>query len=213
MEIAVLVGPNGETTLMQEANQIQVYQSSCKIWEMCRSMPFSLESTQGLPGMREYMKNVLEFLGECRTLVGLSVTGLLFFELEKAGFTIWEIAGSPLHVIDSILTAEANAKTELNFSNEINISVPRPEPEMISPGCYSISLKDIQNCNGMVTSKQILFPLLKNMDFRSLEIICTHVPPWLEQQILIGQLTGQVNKMNHQETRVSINGRQTNYPK
>ena len=207
MEIAVLVGPTGETALMQDATQIQIYQYSCRIGEMCRNMPFSLESTQGLPSMREYMKNVLEFLGECRTLVGLSVTGLLFFELEKAGFTIWELAGSPLDVIDSIINAEANAKAELNSSCEISIIISRPEPQMISPGCYSVSLKDIQNCNGMVTSKQILFPLLKNMDFRSLEIICTHVPPWLEQQILTGQLTGQVNKINHQETRVTINGK------
>jgi len=209
MEIAVLVGPNEETTLMQEVNQIQVYQYSCKIWEMCRSMPFSLESTQGLPSTREYVKNVLEFLGECRTLVGLSVTGLLFFELEKVGFTIWEIAGSPLDVIDSILNAEANAKAELNSSCEISIIISRPEPQMISPGCYSISLKDIQNCNGMVTSKQILFPLIKAMDFISLEVICTHVPPWLEQQILTGQLTGHINKIMPQEFIITISGEKT----
>jgi len=172
-------------------------------------MPFSLESAQGLPSMREYMKEVLQFLGKCRTVAGLAITGLLFFELEKAGFTIWEIAGSPTYVVDSILAAEANANAELDFSSKIDIVVSRPEPQMISPGCYSISLKDIQNCNGMVTSKQILFPLLKNMDFRSLEIICSHVPPWLEQQILIGQLSGQVNKINLQETRVTINGKQS----
>lgn len=170
-------------------------------------MPFSLETTQGLTNIRKYMKTVLDFLGECRTLAGLSVTGLLYFELEKAGFTIWEMAGSPTYVMDNILAAEANAKAEVNFANGINIVVPKPEPQMISPGCYSISLRDIQNCNGMVTSKQILFPLLKNMDFQSLEIICTHIPPWLEQQILTGQLSGHVNKVNHQETRVTINGK------
>lgn len=202
MEIALLVGQTGETTLIKEAKQIQVYQYSCRIWEMCRSMPFSVESTQGLPNMRQYMKTVLEFLGECRILAGLSITGLLFFELEKAGFTIWEIAGSPMYVLDNIVEAEAN--TEVSCSNEINIVISRPEPREVSPGCYSISLKDIQNCNGMVTSKQILFPLLKYMNFRSLEIICAHVPPWLEVKMLSSEINGVIDKITHNETRVTI---------
>jgi len=203
MEIAVFVGPNGETAPLQEAGEIRVYQHSCNIWEMCRIIPFSLQSAKGLPGMREYMKEVLNFLGECRTFVGLSIIGLPYFELEKAGFTIWEMAGFPSNILDSILEAEAAAK--LNTSPEIKIIIPKPEPKEVTPGCYSISLKEIQNCNGMVTSKQILLPLLEKMAFKSLEIICSHIPPWLEIKILCGEVNGVINKITPNETRVIIN--------
>jgi len=203
MEIAVFVGPNGETAPIQKAGEIQVYHQSCNIWEICRSMPFALQSAKGLPGIREYMKEVLDFLGECRTFVGLSIIGLPYFELEKAGFTIWEMAGPPYSILDSILEAEAASK--LDTYPEINIITPRPEPQEIAPGCYSISLKEIQNCNHVVTSKQILFPLLEKTTIKSLEIICSHIPPWLEVKILAGEVNGVIDKISSNETRVTIN--------
>ena len=202
MEIAVLTGLSGATAPIQEPSMIQVYKQSCNTWEMCRSMPFCLQSTQGLNAMRNYMQVVIDFLGECRTFVGLSVIGLPFFELEKAGFTIWEMSGSVPSVLDGISETEAEAAPSL----QLNIVMPRPEPREISPGCYSISLKEIQNCNGMVTSKQVLFPLLANKQIRHLEIICAHIPPWLEVKILGGEIEGTIEKLSLTETRVIISG-------
>ena len=202
MEIAVLVDQNGITAPIQESCTIQVYKQSCNTWEMRRSMPFCLQSAQGLNAMRNYMQKVIAFLGECRTFAGLSVIGLPFFELEKAGFTIWEMSDSALSVLDGILEAEAEATPP----PQLNIVMPRPEPREISPGYYSISLKEIQNCNGMVTSKQLLFPLLANKQFQNLEIICTHTPPWLEVKILGGEIEGTIEKLSLNETRVIISG-------
>ena len=207
MEIAVLVGDNGNIATLPAKAEIHVYQYSVEDWELVRSMPFSIHSSNSLPIIREYLKIVITFLGECRTLVGLSVIGLPYFELEKAGFTIWEIAGSPLFALESIREAE----TASLHAPVLNIVLAKSEPREVSPGCYSISLKDIQNCNGMVTSKQILFPLLKQLDFHTLEVICSHVPPWLEQQLLIGQLTGYINQITPQEFIITISGEPT-YP-
>lgn len=200
MEIAVLTGQNGATAPIQESCTIQVYKHSYNTWEKYHSIPFCLQSAHGLKAMRDYMQTVIDLLGECRTFVGLSVTGLPFFELEKAGFTIWEMDGSAFNVLDSILEAEADATPP----PQLNIVIPNPEPREISPGCYSISLKEIQNCNGMVTSKQILFPLLANKQIQHLEIICTHAPPWLEVKILGGEIEGTIEKISHSETRVTI---------
>lgn len=200
MEIAVLVGQNGAIAPIQATGEIQVYKHSCNIWEMCRSIPFCLQSAPGLKAMRDYMQTVIKFLGECRTFVGLSVIGLPFFELEKAGFTIWEMDGSAYNILDSIQEAEA----ETTLSPPLNIVIPKPEPREISPGCYSISLKEVQNCNGLVTSKQLLFPLLNNNQISDLEIICTHVPPWLEVKILSGEIDATIDKITPHETRVTI---------
>lgn len=202
MEIAILIEESGAVALLQEADTIQVYHHHCGIWEVSRSMPLALPTAHGLPGLRRYMQTVVEFLGECRTLVGLSVIGLPFFELEKAGFTIWELPGSPLQALDHIRAAEDTAR-ELPA---MKIIMPSLQPREISPGCYTISIKDIQNCNGKITSKQILYPLLKKMDFHRLEVICSHVPPWLEQQIITGQLTAQIIPINQLETSIIISG-------
>ncbi len=204
MEIAVFAGRDGLTASIQEAGEIQVYQYYCGKWDMCRSMPFHLHAAKELQGMREHMKTVLHFLGECRTFIGLSVNGLPFFELEKAGFTVWEAEGLPAEVLDGVLEEE---KKLIAAAEETAEAVIIPEPMEISPGYYSISLKDIQNYSGKVTSKQLLIPLLQKMDFINLEIICSHVPPWLEEQILSGQLEARVNKLSSFESRVNITGK------
>lgn len=203
MEIAVLIGQNGETGSIHESGKILVYRHSCQIWEVCRSIPFSLQPRKGLAQTRKYMASMLEFLGECRAFVGLSVIGLPYFELEKAGFTIWERSGSPADFLDDIMQGKL-LESESASTMDLNIVLARPEPKKVGPGCYSISLKEIQNCNGMLTSKQILFPLLEKMAFESLIIICSHVPPWLEVKILYGEVNGVIHKITPNETRVII---------
>lgn len=203
MEIAIFVGRDGLIASMQEAGEIRVYQHYCGTWDMCRKMPFFLDTVRGLHSMRDYMKTVLHFLGECRIFIGLAVSGVLFFELEKAGFTIWEATGLPLEVLQGVLEEEGN---RISSRAKATAAISKPEPREISPGFYSISLKDIQNCGGRVTSKQVLIPLLQKMDFIDLEIICSHVPPWLEEQILTGQLRARVDKSSSFESRINITG-------
>ncbi len=203
MEIAVLTGQNGATAPVQAEGVIQVYKHSCNIWELRRSIPFALQSACGLKAMRDYMQTVIELLGECRTFVGLSVNGLPFFEMEKAGFTIWEMEGAAPDLLDTILE-ETNAEKE--SSPPLNIVLYNPEPREVSPGHYFISLKEIQNCNGMITSKQILIPLLKNKQYQKLEILCLHIPPWLELKMISGEIDGTIEKISSTETRVTICG-------
>lgn len=200
MEIAVLTAENGAIAALAEASEIQVFKYSGHIWEKIRVLSLAIPWTQGLQGMRRYMQIIVEFLGECHTLAGLSVTGLPYFELEKAGCTIWEMSGSPSQVLEHIREAEA-AAAELPHDK---IIMPSLLPQEIAPGCYFISIKEIQNCNHNITSKQILFPLLRKMNFDSLEVICSHVPPWLEQQIIMGQITAQIIPVDSLETRIII---------
>lgn len=191
MKIAVLVGTDGKLASIQEPGALQVYHKGNGQWKMVRSMDFSLPGLKGVPAMREYMKETLDFLQDCRILSGSSVNGLPFFELEKAGFTIWELDGTPLEVLDKIMTSE----TEIELNSPLEAyEIVKPEPKEISPGCYSLSLKAIQNCNGAVTSKQVLIPLLSNMPFQELEIICDHVPPWLEVKVMGGEVNGIIKK-------------------
>lgn len=205
MEIAILTAESGMVAPLQEAVEIQVYQDTCHVWEKVRSMPLNIPWAQGMREMRKYMSTIVEFLGECRILTGLSVIGLPYFELEKAGFTIWELPGSLYNALDHIREAEAVAG-ELP---PVNLFMPIPRPREISPGCYAISIKEIQTCNHMITSKQILLPLLKKMDFYSLEITCSHVPPWLEQQIITGQLNAVIVPIESLETKIVVSGEQT----
>ncbi|MDA8213485.1 MAG: nitrogenase, partial [Clostridia bacterium] len=55
-----------------------------------------------------------------------------------------------------------------------------------------------------VTSKQVLLPFLRKGKFYSLEVICSHLPPWLEAELMSGNLTSSVAKISSNELRVII---------
>lgn len=206
MEIAVLVNPDGNAAALQQGGCLQIYKKSCPTWELSRSMSFTLSKAQGLTEIRDYIQMVLDFLGDCRVLAAGSISGLLYFELEKAGCTTWEIEGDPADFLDIMAQAESK-DPEINSAPPASTVLSPPEPREVSPGCYSISLQEIQNCSGKITSKQVLVPLLKKMDFNRLDIICSHVPPWLEQQILTGQLKGHIDITSTREMKVTISGK------
>jgi hypothetical protein len=71
-------------------------------------------------------------------------------------------------------------------------------------GCYRISIKDIQEKDLGVSSKQVLLPFLREGGFYSLEVICNHVPPWLEAMLINGTFTGNVVKVAENEMAVTI---------
>jgi hypothetical protein len=52
-------------------------------------------------------------------------------------------------------------------------------PVEISPGQYCLSIRDIQGRRPEVSSKQVLQKFIRTGNYRILEVICDHVPPWI----------------------------------
>jgi Fe-only nitrogenase accessory protein AnfO len=176
-EIAVITGSDGRTIPISEPGTVVVYRRVRGTWLAQRRFPFAIEPDGGLAGLRARTGELVAFLGGCRTVVAESAGGALFFGLEMAGCTVFEIAGSPAGFLDSVwqdAREEQEAKTPLPAGADI------PAPLEIAPGNYYISIREIQGKRPEVSSKQVLRPFVQRGDFTELEIVCDHVPPWLE---------------------------------
>ncbi|MDK2984692.1 MAG: hypothetical protein PWQ96_334 [Clostridia bacterium] len=178
--IAVYVQENGETAnLLCDKGRIEVYQKKQGTWNVLRAMQVKPDHSRGIKGLREQMEEITSFLKDCRIFVGRSVLGISYYELEKAHISIWEFSGKPEEFLDYILEQE-EAEKEIASENTNTV----PMPVRISNGSFKISLKEIQENNMGFTTKQALFPFLRTGKFRSLEIICNHIPPWLEFELI-----------------------------
>lgn len=198
-EVAVFVGTQGETLPLQEEGRIVVYQRSQGKWSKHREKYFSLGTGKSLKELRQKMAELIIFLGNCRTFVGLSVTGVPFYELEKAGCSVWKFAGRPLEFLDIVLRQEeTNKEKEMPENNSLLT------PKEISKGYFSISLKELQETNAGLTSKQVLIPFLRQVPFVELEVTCSHLPPWLETEFLKGSLSGDIKRISSNELKVII---------
>jgi len=176
-EIAAILGSDGRTVALSEPGTFVVYRRNRNTWILERRLPFALTADSGLAGLRQRMQDLVGFLGACRTLVAQSASGALFFGLEKEGFSIYEMPGSPVEFLDSVWQ---EARDEQQEKSPLPAGADIPAPLGIAPGKYYISIREIQGKRPEVSSKQVLRSFVQQGAFSELEIICDHVPPWLE---------------------------------
>lgn len=199
-DIAVYVNESGETVSFYEQGIVKIYERKQGQWNLSREKEFSLGNSFTMKDLRAKMKDVMEFIGQCKIFVGLSITGVPYFELEKAKCSVWEYEGKPVDFLDYVLeNEEAEEKESMEQKNAANIG-----PVETFPGCYRLSLKEIQEKNVGVTSKQALLTFIRQGKFYQLEVICNHIPPWLEAELQIGNLEGRSEILGRNEIKVII---------
>lgn len=202
-EIAVFIDELGQTADFGQPGRVRVYRRWRKAWTAERETAFALDAAGGLKGLRRQLAELLVFLGECRVFVARTITGVPYFELEKAGFNIWEQAGDPQGYLETVWEREEEERAA--ESEALPAAAPAPvRPEEKSPGHYFISLKEVQSKNAGVTSKQVLQPFLRQGRFTLLEVVCDHLPPWLEVDLASGAYSWTSERVNEKETRVMI---------
>ncbi len=177
-EIAVLLGGDGRTVPLGEPGTLVVFRRERRLWQRSREQVISLDPSAGLRGMRKIAATLDEFLGSCRTIVAKSASGALFFELEKARCSVWEIAGTPDEFLDQVWRDEKEDQVQAEAPLPPDPAIPAPVE--ISPGKIFISIKEIQGKRPELSSKQVLRPFVRQGGFTELEILCDHVPPWID---------------------------------
>lgn len=175
-EIAVLLGDDGTTARLGDPGMLAVFCRNVATWSRVREMPVVLDPSQGLKGMRTAVTGLAAFLGTCRVIVTRSASGALYFELEKAGCTLWEIAGKPEEFLESVFADEKKACVSARTPAATGI----PGPVEKTPGNFFISIKEVQGKRPDISSKQVLQQFVQSGGFLVLDIICSHVPPWIE---------------------------------
>lgn len=200
MEVAVLLGETGETVSIYEPGHVVVFRKMNGNWEATKKGDIFLSKSLGLNGLRKKMTETLDFLEKCRVFTARSITGVPYYELEKAGCSVWEFEGRPETFLDYIVEKEEEERFQAGAKQA---AIP-PTPVETSNGCFSISLKEIQANSTGFTSKQVLLPFLKKGKFYSLEVVCNHVPPWLEAELAGGNFSVHIKKISKDELRVII---------
>lgn len=199
-KIAVYLGENGDCVSLQDKGRVVIYEKNQGQWEIIQEVQFNWEKGGGsLKEMRQKIEGMIKALGDCRIFVALSVSGVPYHALEKAGFQVWECEGRPLEFLDDILAQEEEALLAAETKPE-----EIPVPLDLGNGFYTISLKEIQQKNSQFTSKQVLLPFLRQGQFYSLEIICSHLPKWLELELLGEKFTSQVEQIKPGELKVVL---------
>lgn len=176
MEIAVLVNSEGNTSGFEKDGIIRVYSKDGCEWNMTRNMEYHLEQIENSLSLHERIREICDWLGECRIIVVNRIRGIHYIAFEEKQVSMLEISGNPEAFLDDIRECLKHRRT-----GQI---VPMEHKAIfeLRPGVYHTDLREVMKGNTSYNSKQILLPFLKNKKFTSLEILCGHVPKWLENE-------------------------------
>ena len=199
-EIAAFVDKNGIATLLSTACCLQVYRKQEGSWRKERNSAVALGEARGLGELRSQMAEIVEFLGSCDTVVAEGFQGAALHALEKANVGMWEITGRPEASFDSLLAEEE----AITHTNDEPARMPFPVLENKGEGRAYISIVDVQRSGGGLTSKQVLLPILHQGAFKELEILCAHLPPWLEAEAASRQWRCTTHKTTDQQVMITI---------
>ena len=198
--IAVLEDTENSITSMDTCTHLAVWQrdwSTGKGWHACDPVPFSLEGSTALAQMRARLRHLAHLLpAEC-AIAGTSISGLAYNELSRMGFCLCELDAFSPDILDALAS-------EILASAQGEEQVPTAPTLTDMPGVYSINLMEVQAAHPDITSKKALRPFLASTPFVELEIICGHMPPWLEDHMRQQHLTCSLTRQDDGTVRARI---------
>lgn len=202
-KVAVVVDADNSISTLFDAKSIVIYSKRSGVWEEDKTIPVSLDKNSGMSLMRSSMMEIIASMDTCKIIAGKEISGIPYNMLDAAGFSIFETEGNPRGLLDSVISM-VNENTFIEQERADKESkLPRPEP--IDPdGNYRIDLAFYQKCQPIMSSKKILLPFLRNTVFHSLEVVCSHVPPWFGVELEQLGLLAETEKIKDNYFKVTI---------
>jgi len=195
-EIAVHMGADGQATDFQSPGRVALYRFGLEGWQIAREMPLCVEREMGLVALHRAVGAILEFLGECRVFLAGARSGVLTRVLGHYGVSMWEYERDPEASLDYVWSQVGEAG-ETHPVEEI-----WPGPQDKGDGNFSISLLGSQAKTSGLTSKQLLQGFLNTAAFKTLEVFCSHMPPWMEAECANGRLRCRKQQLAVDELRL-----------
>lgn len=207
-EIAVYVNGLGKVADLNEAGTIKIFLKDNDKWKVIRELAFKFHSIERKEDIRLDTINIAESLGNCKIFVARELTDLIFTMFDNMGFSIWKMEGKPNEILEYVLEKEEEEAEEIKL---IDDSLQSTKKQAIGPaeigsnGYYIFNLKELQEHNTGITSKQALRPFLYNVNFNELIVTCSHIPHWLEHELKELNLNFEFSKTGLDDYIVIIN--------
>jgi len=167
----------GTLSSIENCTEVFVFNKVNGSWKVTEIVPFVLEGGNSTE-IRDCMRSLILDLSGCSVLVGTSVAGIPYHVLDRMGFSIFEAEALSDHLLDGLLDDITQSEGELSAQQTPAEPVPLDDE-----GRWFLDLVALQEKHPEISSKQALRPFLKKKQFLELILICTHLPPFLEQEL------------------------------
>jgi Fe-only nitrogenase accessory protein AnfO len=199
-QIAVLLNKKSEIATLEDFTELVVFDKNEMEWISIKSISACIDFSKGLSSIRENFQRLATQLGDCKIIVGRTISGIGYRTFDKMGFDIFEIAEFTVDILDKILLDVKNSFTlSISQNSLLNNDIP---VETNIPGIYFLDLIAVQKRNPQISSKQMLQPFLNKTPFIRLDVVCAHIPPWIEKLVEDNKIELEVDKIDEQKVSI-----------
>ena len=156
-----------------DTQRFVLYQRKEAQWQQVEM--YAAQQTSGVEALRNIIVALADRF-ECRVIVSQKVVGIAYQTLNKSGYEIFEAEAVTDELLDGIIQDILSAQAAQDS----------PPQEPVSPqndGNYFFDLTRLQKAHPEVSSKQALRGFMQDSAFLSLELVCDHLPPWMEEMM------------------------------
>jgi Fe-only nitrogenase accessory protein AnfO len=176
--VGAFVDAERMVTSLSGGHRLCLFAKTEKSWHEEIAIDFRLPESRGIAETKHVLREALAKLDGCEAFVLPDMRGLLRVTMEEDGILV--ALGHGL-VEEALCRAEQEGRLE---SEEPPAPVPLPVPEGdAKTGVYRIDLLEVLSSGVCHASRDTLLPFLETVPFHRLEILCDHVPRWLDMEL------------------------------
>lgn len=207
-EIALYVNNLGEIADLNKAGFIRILKKDNNKWIVIKETPFEFYSVKEKENIGLDTLKISEALEKCKVFVAKEIPDLIYIMFESIGISTWKMEGNLYEILDYVLEKEIEEAEEIKVINKLKINNAKEQffpMEIGSSGYYILNLKELQEHNTGITTKQVLKPFFSENKFNELIINCSHIPCWLESELERLDLNFEASKTGEDEYVLIIN--------
>ncbi|MDR3363505.1 MAG: hypothetical protein LBS91_00920 [Clostridiales Family XIII bacterium] len=185
-QIAALLRGDGALAGAEDAEAVAVYARGAEGaggWTVGATIPAALDYSSP-SALNKTLRALIAGMPDCRIVVGREIAGIPYHVFCRQGFEVFEadvLTDALLaDILQDVAAAAAAPPEEEDYPT-------KPLPTSAC-GIYTLDLVKMQAAHPEVSSKMALKDFLKG-DFKELRLTCSHVPPWLANDISLAGAT------------------------
>jgi Fe-only nitrogenase accessory protein AnfO len=196
-EIAVFLEEKDVISSFEEAKYVKIFTKDNYAWKVKKVILINWTSEgKSINEIRQEYKNILNEMGECKIVVATKAFGIPYSVFYMEDFSIWELEGNPLNLLDEIIASEQEQEELSEQKEEV--------AKKLGEGYYYIDLQQLELTNPEISSKKAIIPYLNQEDVKKIQIHCCHVPPWLIKERDNGTIDMEIEEVKRNDYNVVV---------
>lgn len=176
-KIAV-ISKNQELVPFLHCNLVEIFEKEGSPWQAVRTASFSPIKGNTVEELRKETEAVLTLAEDAKAVLCRELSGIPFSVFNQKGYCIFCAEKADQDTLDGMVKDMEKSDEKRRRKEEMIKNAGPVETQ--TPGIYFLDLMQLQKECPEISSKKALLPFLSNTPFLELQLVCAHIPPWLE---------------------------------